>query len=106
MEIRVRKSREFPGDCSITYLLNTHRLDGIFRLYGTNKVIAVCGYVPEHVNIIRIVEEQKKPLYKQHMDMMMGKRPTNNIRTRAYQATRLSLEECEAYARVQVYDVI
>lgn len=96
------------GSYTLHYLVESCGFGNFFKLRGTNKVIAIYGSMGPMVNIhrVHIVIEKDKPLYKQHMDMMMGKRPTKMVDTKSYFVDKIILSETNAHIRAEVYEVI
>lgn len=106
-ELRIQKSNMLTGVYTAYYLANSHGFTELFRLAGTNKIIAIhdTRYLTDGLKSVSIVTRKDKPLYKQHMDIMMGKRPTKDIQTKAYRVERVIIDESNVHLRVEVYEV-
>lgn len=96
--IRVLRHNYYPYSVMYNYLIQNHNLDVTFyRINGSNKIIALtdrCGKKVDNVTEVIVEESKKIPLWKQSMNMSMGKIPkTYTTEQKFFRVTEIDKED-------------
>lgn len=104
MLTRLRKSNNLMGTYTLEYLRS--RNYGIITpvRIGNDYVAILSKRQLNNIATVSVLEETKIPLYNQHMDLMMGKRP-NSVRQDLMQYRTMEIPlEFENNFRYYVYE--
>lgn len=108
MILRIKKSKMMPFPIEVNYA--KARIDNpLFFVVGNmNIVVDFPGsdVTEEMIDTIIISEEVEKPLYKQMMDIQMGRIPQNDIRNFSYRPDVARRSLLKGYDKVELYQVI
>ena len=104
MNINIRECRKFQGTYSFDYIASLELGYMLPVRVGNRYCIIVSTNEIPKVYSITVVEKADKPLYKQHMDLMMGRRPTQNINRATYRPVYIRPEIVGKY-RYYIYEI-
>ena len=106
MDVSVERSQRFLGTSTVNEL--EHRTNdriSYYRIINNGRHMAILSKTCElHcVHNVIIVEKQKMPLWKQDMQMRMGRVPRAQESRRVMRVQEISPEEASKY-RLEVYE--
>ena len=105
MHIRIKECNNFPGVYNYDYMSRlgfgyvTH-----LRLGNKYCMVLSRSELPK-ISTVEIIEEMDKPLYKQHMDLMMGRVPNKRVITTTYRAIYITQENITKH-RYYIYETV
>ena len=105
MHIRIKECNNFPGVYNYGYISRLGFGYATPLRLGNKYCIVLSRTELPKINTVEIVEEIDKPLYKQHMDLMMGKRPSKRVMTTNYRAMYINPEDINKY-RYNIYEAV
>lgn len=107
MEVVIRKSNKFIGTTTVNELklLNRYNIT-YYKILNNNRHMAIISTSPRvhNINSVTIVEKQKMPLWKQDMQIRMGRIPRAQETRKTFRVQQLTLEEASKY-RIEVYEI-
>lgn len=106
MDVVVEKSQRFLGTTTVNELEHRTNMNiTYYRILNNNRHMAILNRtckLPRVSNVI-IVEKQKLPLWKQDMQMRMGRIPKALESRRVVRVQEITPEEASKY-RIEVYE--
>lgn len=106
MDIVVEKSQKFLGTTTVNELKHRTNMDiTYYRVVHNNRHMAILNRACKlpRINNVIIVEKQKIPLWKQDMQMRMGRMPRAQESRRVIRVQEITPEEASKY-RIEVYE--
>lgn len=106
MDIIVEKSQKFLGTTTVNELSHRTNMDiNYYKVVHNNRHIAILNRVCKlpRINSVIIVEKQKMPLWKQDMQIRMGRIPKAQESRRVIRVQEITPAEASKY-RIEVYE--
>lgn len=105
MHIRIKECNNFPGVYNYDYISRLG-FGYVTPLRLGNKYCIVLSRTKlPKINAVTILEEVDKPLYQQHMDLMVGKRPSKRVMTTNYRVKYINPEDLMRH-RYHIYETV
>lgn len=108
MKVYIEKSKRFIGSRTVANLGYVGTDIAYYKILQTNRHLAIISPIGRNVhgiNIVAIREIKKEPLWKQDMQIRMGRMPRNIETQRTFNVHELSPEDASKYV-VEVYEII
>lgn len=108
MEVYIEKSKRFIGSRTVANLGYIGTDIAYYKILQTNRHLAIISPIGRNVhgiNIVTICESKKEPLWKQDMQIRMGRMPRNTETRRRLNVQELTPEDASRYV-VEVYEII
>ena len=108
MEVYIEKSKRFIGSRTVANLSHIGADIAYYKILQTNRHLAIISPIGKNVhgiNIVTICESKKEPLWKQDMQIRMGRMPRNTETRRRLNVQELAPEDASRYV-VEVYEII
>ena len=108
MEVYIEKSKRFIGSRTVANLGYIGADIAYYKILQTNRHLAIISPIGRNVhgiNIVTICESKKEPLWKQDMQIRMGRMPRNIETRRTFNVQELAPEDASRYV-VEVYEII
>lgn len=91
----------YPRSFTIYQMKNMNIAVSLYRVLGTNRHVALMdqnGYPLDGVHELVVTENNKVPLYKQAMDMQMGRKPKTATQSRkVLRLKQISLDDDRSF---------
>ena len=91
----------YPRSFTIYQMKNMNITVSLYRVLGTNRHVALMdqnGYPLDRIHELVVTENHKVPLYKQAMDMQMGRKPKTATQSRkVLRLNQIAVEEDKGF---------
>lgn len=108
MEAYIEKSRRFIGSRTVANLNYVGADIAYYKILQTNRHLAIMSPIGRNIhglNLVVICESKKEPLWKQDMQLRMGRTPRNIETRRTFNVQELTPEQASKYV-VEVYEIV
>ena len=108
MKVYIEKSKRFIGSRTVANLGYIGTDIAYYKILQTNRHLAIISPIGRNVhgiNLVTICESKKEPLWKQDMQIRMGRIPRNIETRRTFNVHELTPEDASRYV-VEVYEII
>ncbi len=108
MEVYIEKSKKFIGSHPVANLSYIGTDIAYYKILQTNRHLAIISPMGRNIhgiNLVTICESKKEPLWKQDMQIRMGRMPRNIETRRTFNVHELTPEDASKYV-VEVYEII